>query len=225
MNPNEGHRQRLRQRFLQYGLDPYPEYQALELLLFYAIPRRDTEPLARALLERFGSLQEVLYANPEELSQVPGIGENAATLIHLIQALYRKGCLSSSRQPELIFTSGIQAGEYFVNYFIGKTSEELHAAFLDKKGKVLAIRCIASGGKDALSLNVRKVVEEAILSHASGVILSHNHPSGIALPSEADNRATVEIREALNTVGIRLLDHVIVADGDYVSLAASGAFL
>ncbi len=224
MSEQSGHRSRLKQQILQHGLDPYPDYTALELLLFYAIPRQDTQPLARALLERFGSLQGVFSASIEQLQQVSGIGENAALLIHLIPLLHQRIRLSSARQQTRIIDSAESAGSFFLDLFAGKSEEELYMLCMDKKGKILSCRSIAQGHGSALSISVRRVVEEALFSKASAVILSHNHPSGIALPSPEDNRSTLEIFDALRSVGVELVDHIIVADEDYVSLSANGLF-
>ena len=124
MSEQSGHRSRLKQQILQHGLDPYPDYTALELLLFYAIPRQDTQPLARALLERFGSLQGVFSASIEQLQQVSGIGENAALLIHLIPLRHQRIRLSSARQQMRIIDSAESAGSFFLDLFAGKNDYE-----------------------------------------------------------------------------------------------------
>ena len=224
MSEHQGHRSRLRRQFLQHGLEPYPDYQALELLLCYAIPRQDTQPIARALLKRFGSLQGVFCADEHELMQVPGIGENAAVLLRLVPEICRRSRISAQQEKGSSIRSKEDAGDYFLELLNGKSEEEFYCMCLDAKGKILSCRCIAKGSSNALSVNVRKVVEEVVHTGAVSVILSHNHPSGVALPSQADNSTTLEIFRALRSIHVQLLDHIIVADGDYVSLAANGLF-
>jgi len=224
MSEHQGHRSRLRQQFLQHGLEPYPDYQALELLLCYAIPRQDTQPIARALLKRFGSLQGVFSASQQELEQISGIGETAAILLRLVPEICRRSRISSQQEKGQIIASQEAAGDYFLELLDGKGEEEFYCMCLDAKGKVLSCRCIAKGSSNALSVNLRKVMEEVVHSGATSVILAHNHPSGLALPSQADNSTTLEIFRALRSMNVQLLDHIIVADGDYVSLAANGLF-
>ena len=218
---HKGHRERLKQRFLEEGLDNFTEIQVLELLLFYAIPRSDTNPLAHALLEHFGSLSQVLEADVEELKKVPGIGDHAATLLALVIDLCRYYQVTCAQQTEILTTLDA-CGKYLVPKFFGRTRETVFLLCLDAKCKVLCCKEIGEGSVNTAAISVRKVVETALSANATTVILAHNHPSGIAVPSNEDIQTTQRIAAALSAVEIHLADHIVVADGDYVSMVQSG---
>ena len=220
---HDGHRQRKKQRFLQHGLDSFADHEVLELLLFYAIPRRDTNETAHRLLEHFGTLKAVLTASVEELQKVEGVGESAAAFLHLLQAVGYRALRTAG--DDTILNSVDSAGAYFQKLLRGERREVLYQVCLDAKGKVLSHKRLSSGTVSMAPVNVREVVENALYTDASGVLLAHNHPSGIALPSEDDRQITLQIRQALGTMGIELVDHIIVADNDFVSMAASGMLL
>lgn len=223
MGIHDGHREKMRQRYLKGGLEGFADHEALELLLYYAIPRRDTNPIAHALMERYGSLSAVLTAPVEDLCKVEGIGESAAILLRLAPQLYQKARLSDAEQ-ETVLNSVDRVGTYLLQRFIGERREVVYQLCLDRKGKLLACKRLGEGGVASADLDVRKLMENAILTSASAVILAHNHPSGVALASKEDYAATTRVREALATIGVTLVDHIIVADGDYVSLKDSGFF-
>ena len=218
---HKGHRERLKQRFLEEGLDNFTEIQVLELLLFYAIPRSDTNPLAHALLEHFGCLAQVLEADVEELKKVPGIGDHAATLLALVIDLCRYYQVTCAQQTEILTTLD-ECGKYLVPRFFGRTRETVFLLCLDAKCKVLCCKEIGEGSVNTAAISVRKVVETALSANATTVILAHNHPSGIAVPSNEDIQTTQRIAAALSAVEIHLADHIVVADGDYVSMVQSG---
>lgn len=216
-----GHRDRLKKRFLEEGLDGFSDIQALELLLFYAIPRKDTNPIAHQLLDHFGSLSRVLEADIEELKKIPGISGNAAVLLHLIPEMGRYYQVDIARRTEILPT--LEAcGNYLVPRFFGKTRETVFLLCLDAKCKVLACKEMGEGSVNCTSISVRKVVEMALAASATTVILAHNHPSGIAVPSQDDILTTRRVAAALRSVEIQLADHIVVAEGDYVSMAQSG---
>ena len=221
MGIHDGHREKMRRRFLTGGLEAYADHEALELLLYYAIPRRDTNPIAHALMARYGSLAAVLSAPAEDLQKVDGVGESAAVLLRLVPQLCRKARLSDAER-ENVLNSTERAGAYLLELFAQEKREILYVLCLDQKGKLLACKRLGEGGVSSVELNVRSLVESAILTSASAVILSHNHPSGIALPSQDDYATTDRARNALETIGVTLVDHIIVADGDFVSLSESG---
>lgn len=221
MGIHDGHREKMRRRFLQGGLDNFADHEALELLLFYAIPRRDTNPIAHALMERYGSLSAVLSAPVEDLQKVEGIGESAAILLRLAPLLTRKARLAE-REKETILNSSERAGKYLLERFAGEKHEVIYQLCLDRKGKLLACKRLGEGGVAGADLNIRLLVSNALLTSASAVILSHNHPSGVALPSPDDYATTDRAKEALATIGVALADHIIVADGDFVSMSDSG---
>ena len=191
-----------------------------ELALFYAIPRRDTNETAHRLLDQFGSLDRVLSAPEQELEKVEGVGQGAAVLLRLMGSIGDRA--QRPGREEKIVASVDQAGAYFLRLLDGQRTERLYQLCVDAKGKVLSCRMLSQGQADMTVLSLRQVVENALLSGASGVFLGHNHPSGVALPSPADMEATTQVRDALKRLDIRLIDHIIVADGDYVSMASSG---
>ena len=220
MGLHDGHLQRAKDRYRQLGADALADHELLELALFYAIPRQDTNETAHRLLKRFRSLQVVLQATQEELEQVEGVGKNAALLLCLIGDIGRRARVTSL--PEKILNSPDRTGAYFMELLTGQKRELLYQVCLDGKGKLLTCRCIGKGTVSASPVHVRQVVENALYAGASTIILAHNHPSGVALPSPADMEATTQVRDALKRLDIRLIDHIIVADGDYVSMASSG---
>ena len=221
MGIHDGHREKMRQRFLKSGLDAFADHEALELLLYYAIPRRDTNPIAHALMERYGSLSAVLAAPVEDLKKVEGVGESAAILLKLAPQLYRKAKMSDAEQ-ETILSSVERVGAYLLERFAGEKNEVVYQLCLDRKGKLLACKKLGEGGVASADLDIRRLVENALLTGASSVVLAHNHPCGVALPSRDDYAATDRAKTALAVVGVALTDHIIVADGDFVSMADSG---
>lgn len=224
MHSHGGHRERLKKRFLRDGMAGFEDHVVLELLLFYVIPRSDTNPLAHELLKTFGSLAAVFDAPREELLKVPGVGENTATLISMIPQLCRRYMISGSEVGDIIDSSEA-AGRVLVPLFVGERDEVVYIMCLDGKLKLLNCQLVFRGSVKNVGVSVRKIAEKALASNATSVILSHNHPSGIAVASYDDQVATRRIRDALQTVGIALRDHIIVADADFVSLADSGFFL
>ena len=222
-NPSvhKGHRERLKARFLETGLDSFTDVQALELLLFYAIPQKDTNPIAHALLDRFGSLSQVLDAPLEALKKVPGISDHSASLLRLVTELARFYQVDSAQRTEVL-TSLDACGRYLVPRFFGRKVETVFLLCLDAKCKVLCCREIGEGSVNAASISVRKVVEAALSANATTVVLAHNHPSGVALPSAADVQTTRRIAAALSAVEVKLIDHIVVAEGDFISMVQSG---
>ena len=221
MGIHDGHREKMRQRFLQGGLEHFADHEALELLLYYAIPRKDTNPIAHELMNRYGSLAAVLAAPVEDLQKTPGIGESAAVLLKLSAQVSRKARISEAER-ETILNSSERAGAYLLERFADVKHEVVYMLCLDRKAKLLACKRLGEGGIASAGLDIRKLLENALLSSASAVILAHNHPSGVALPSADDFVATDRARAALESIGVQLADHIIVADGDFVSMADSG---
>ena len=183
MGIHDGHREKMRRRFLSGGLEQFADHEALELLLYYAIPRRDTNPIAHALIDRYGSLSAVLAAPVEDLQKVEGIGESAAILLKLVPRLCAKARLADADRQELILNTASRAGAYLLERFYGEQNEVIYQLCLDRKGKLLACKKLGEGSIASAALDVRKLVENAILHSASSVVLAHNHPSGIASPS------------------------------------------
>ena len=217
---HEGHRERVKKRFRQEGLDGFSDIQALELLLFYVIPRVDTNPIAHALLDHFGSLSQVLEASPEELMKVPGIGENAAVFLTLIPQMGRFYMVDRANHVKVLPTLE-QCADYLVPHFFGRKLETVFILCLDAKCKLLCCKELGEGGTNSAGVSIRRIVATAIGVNATTVVLAPNHPSGLAMPSAEDIQTTRRIAHALQAVEITLADHIIVADGDYVSIAMS----
>ena len=211
----------MKARYKDHGLDNFNDVNVLELLLFYAIPRKDTNEIAHALLDRFGSFAGVLDAAPTELMKVPGVKENSATFLSLLVQTgryYQRNKLKNTT----ILTTIEQCGAYLIPYFHGRQNETVFLLCLDAKCKVLSCKEVGEGSVNSTGISVRKIVETALGANATSVVLAHNHPSGVALPSGEDIQTTRRIAMALSAVEITLVDHIVVADGDYVSMAQSG---
>lgn len=221
MGIHDGHRSRMKNRFITHGLSNFDDHNVLELLLFYALPRRDLNPIAHELLTRFGSLEAVLEASMEDLMEVPFMGENASILLKLIPQVSRRYMISKS-VGDGIFDSSAKVGEFMIPQFMYEKDEVVYMLCLDAKRKLLSCCELSRGVVNTVEVSVRKIVERALKKNASGVILAHNHTSGIALPSREDEITTIQVKKALSMVGIELIDHIVVADDDYVSMMESG---
>lgn len=215
------HRERLRDSFLEHGLESFREVQALELLLFYAIPRRDTNPLAHDLLERSGSLDGVFAASEQELCEVPGVGKSTAALILLVPQILKRSRVSAASTVRFI-RNGREAAEYLRPRLDSEREEVALMLCLDSQMAVINCTELARGTVNAVDFNIRRVVELAIKSKASYVILAHNHPGGSPRMSREDDAVTGRVYKALDLVGVRLFDHIIVAGGEYASINDMG---
>lgn len=214
----------MKARFLREGLDAFEDHNALELLLFYAVPQRDTNELAHKLISAFGSFSAVFDAPVESLMQVGGIKENAAVLIKLIPALYGKYAQNKQSAGTLFLKSAQAAGEYLVPQFAGQSAERFLAICMNHKCKVLKTVVISDGTANSTALRSRQLAEAVIHTGATNVILAHNHPEGVAAPSMQDVDATRYLFSMLGNLGVKLNDHIIVAGDDWFSMATSKKF-
>ena len=222
-NIHKGHRERQKQKFLEHGLDSFTDVEALELLLYYAIPRRDTNALAHALLKRFRSFRGVMEADPKELAAVPGIGESAAGLLHLVTALNRR-YLSAEPVHGIPLSDTERVCEYLIPKFAYCSEETALLLTLDSASRLLHCHRLADGLTNKVILSSRAIVDLALRDQAVRVILAHNHVSGVALPSNSDVATTLHIRSALALIDVELLDHIVVCGSDCVSMRASNWF-
>lgn len=216
-----GHRKRMREEFLRTGAAGMEDHRLLELVLFYAIPQGDVNPLAHRLVEEFGSLTGVFHATYDQLVKVPGVGHSTAVLLQLIPAAaarYLEQTASFDGQIVDIW----QLKEMMEPYFFGQRDELAYLICMDGKSKVLAVRKLGQGVVDTLQIVTRKVLEAALACNASQVVLAHNHVSGVACPSHADVDTTLRLKRLLAEADITLMDHLIFAGGDMVSMAQSG---
>lgn len=214
---HKGHRDRLRRKLLNFGADSLEMHELLELLLFSAIPRKNTNELAHELLIKFGSFSGVLEADFQELKTVKGIGEQAAASIMLANAINRMYYIDKYCVKNLKLTPH-NVGEVITPLFYGANEEKLYIILLDSDFRMKGYHKIASGAKDHLSVDVRSITKYALLADATNVILAHNHPNGIHLPSKADIDVTKVVDRALAFVEIRLIDHIIVANNEAHSI-------
>ena len=223
MGMHDGHRDRMWERYFQEGLDNFSDVQVLEMLLFFSLARGDTNPLAHRLLEHFGSLAQVMEAPVEELQKIEGIGPKSANLIHFTTSLGRYYMVNRAMQGKIL-SSIDKCGEFLLPFFQGRRNEMVYVLCLDAKCKLLCCREVGEGSVNSAGVSPRKVVEIAMSVNATTVVLAHNHPSGIAVPSVEDVQTTYRIAGALHGVDIILADHIVVADGDYTSMIQSGYF-
>lgn len=221
-NVHEGHRERLRERFLAEGIDNFQDHNVLELLLFYSIPVKDTNEEAHRLIDELGSLSEVFDAPYEELCKVKGIGERTALLIKLMPALFNRYEVDRLNKDVVMLNSAELVAEYTSKYFKGLTTEKLYALYLDPICRMLAFECVGEGNSRMTPINNNKIAEYAYKTHATSVILVHNHPSGVMAPSSMDVNTTIGIADMLERIGLRLDDHIIIGNGsDFFSFRTS----
>ncbi len=217
-NIHKDHRNRLRKKFVEGGIESLEPHEVLELLLFYAYRQRDTNEIAHRLLKKFGSIEGVFEASIESLEAVEDVGYNTAVFLKLqssIQRFYMKDRLLRERNkcitPENI-------GEYIKGLFYGYTDEVFYMISLNSQCELISADIVAKGTVNSATLYSRELVKKALETKAVFVILAHNHPNGVLAPSEADVRTTKTAKEALNFISVRLIDHVIVSGEDHISL-------
>ena len=221
-NCHKGHRENVRRRFLTGGLEVFAPHEILELLLFYSIPQKDTNPLAHRLIDKYGNMFNVLSAPVEELQSVDGVGERTAILLSLVFQISRWIRLEAMKEAGVNFLSTKAAGEYCRELFCGKKAEEVWELCLNQRGNLIGQHSMTNGSIVSVSMDLRTLIANAILSHAESILLAHNHPGGDANPSEEDCAATRYIREALSKVNIPLQDHIIVGENEVVSMREAG---
>ena len=220
---HRNHRKRMRERFWKQGLEGMLDHETLEMLLYFAMPRVDTNPIAHRLIHTFGSLHGALDASPSQLKEVQGMGENSVLLLSFLHELIRRYALDKNEQE----TKGIRLiddetiGQYVVPYFLGMKEECMIVFAIDGKGRVMGVKEVSRGSVRTTEVNMRKIVEFALHSCAADLIIAHNHPGGLALPSHDDMQTTRRIRDTLLPLSIGLRDHIIVAGDDFVSMRDS----
>ena len=218
-NPHSGHRERLRQRFAENGITEHtPDHEILEFLLFYSIPRINTNDIAHRLIDRFGSLAGVFEASEAELLKVEGIGKNSAVLIKSMLPIMKK-YMSSKNEKTKKFSNVEEVGDFLLMEYLGFTEEVFAITLMDGQGKFLGFKMLEHGDIGSVGVSTRKVIQAVLETNACCAVISHNHPGGVALPSAADLSITESVKTALDKISVRLLDHIIIADGDYVSMA------
>ena len=221
MSVHDGHRERKRQRYKEEGLGTFQEHEVLELLLYYSIAQKDTNEIAHELLRTFGSFSQVFLADVEQLAAVKGMTRNAAILIKLVPQLMHRAHLTSLRNDAPLDTVE-RIGDFFTDLFVCENNEVMYQLCLDAKGRKLSCQKVAEGDPSSVSLNLRRIVQNALKCNAVMVAIAHNHPSGVAFPSHGDKIATQQIADALRAVNVPLIDHIVVAGNDYISFRDDG---
>ena len=217
-----GRRKRVRERFLHEGLSGFADHEVLELLLFYAIPRGDTNVLAHRLMCHFGRLSAVFDARVSDLQGVQGIGRQTAVLIHSLPSMMRRYHRDRILRDAPILNSAQSVSDYLRPLMAGRTREVFYVLCLDSRLRVKFPAQISEGTVKDAYVHPRTVVEAALAHHASAVVLAHNHPSGHLQPSQADHKLTEQLVRALAMIDINVLDHVIIADDASYSFAEMG---
>ena len=213
----------LKEKYAAHGLESFTDIEALELLLFFAIPRANTNELAHALLDRFHSFRGVMEADLSALREVPGIGENAATLLRLVTDLNSRYQRAGSIRGQQI-RSNDDAGKFLLPQFQYRNEERSVLLSMDTAGRVIDCQVLDEGTSSAVGVAARKIADIVLHNKAARVILAHNHVSGIALPSAADVETTAKVYRMLQMIGVELVDHIIFGEDDFVSMRASGHF-
>lgn len=223
-NPNKGHRQRVKERFLKEGnFDSFQGYEVLEMMLFYAYPMKDTKPIAKRLISLYGSLHNVLNTEPKQLVQEAGLTENVAILLAMFpqvmrkytRSFYEKGIVIDTLSKAVDLFSGLLKAQPFESFFL---------VSMDITKKVTAIDRINDGNAVEVSLCCDNILKKALLNKASFVIIGHNHPSGICEPSRNDYQITGTLHQGLEHLQIRLLDHIIICGDKNFSFAKNRYF-
>lgn len=220
-NLHEGHRERMKERFLSTGTDSMQPHELLELLLFLAIPRGNTNEIGHELIERFGSFAQVLDAPYHELLKVKGISHHSASTIKCIPGLAEAYAMSKQADSR-VFSNPETIGNYFVSRFLSATVEMVYLLLLDSSLQYIACELIAKGSVASSTVQIRTIVDLVVRYNACAVVLAHNHPRGLVTPSPADITATYKVCAAMKVLEIRFVDHIIVAQNDYCALIGDG---
>lgn len=216
---HSGHRERMRKKFLENGFDTFEPHEVLEFYLYYAIQRRDTNPLAHRLLDRYITIGGVCDAPIDELKNDFGLSENTAVYLKMLPHMAR--LYTESKLSDDCIVDYENIGSMFQTKFIGRTNEEVALMLFDAKGKLIYFGIVSKGSISAAEVPIRKIVALSLQHNAKTAFVAHNHPGGSALPSNSDLNVTQTLRETLGSVGVELFDHFIITDDDYVSLRES----
>ncbi len=215
------HRQRVYDEVALGGIDHWPEHRVLEYMLFFCIPRGDTNPIAHALIDRFGNLAGVLEASEKHLQEVKGVGAVTARFLHAFPAFDRYYVTSKTKKG-LFLKSPEQIERVVLPLFHAQQNEMFYMLLLDERKKLLKTLLLSEGSASVVNVSIAKVVQAATLADAKHVVLAHNHPNQLAIPSQKDVEATGNIMRALGMIEVHVLDHLVVADNDCFSMFAKG---
>lgn len=215
-----GHRKRVKEKYLEKGANAFQnDYEFLELALFYSIPQKDVKSIAKKLINEFGSLENVLEASPSQLMKVSGVGEHTAVLLSLIRDINKRA--ASTRKNYREIKNFDMALDYFANMFEFEENEKFAVLFLDNMNKPVFSKILCEGIVNTAQVPIRLMTRYAIDSNAANLIISHNHPHGAAVPSAADVEVTLNIRNFMKAIGVKLIDHIIVGENEVFSMRSS----
>lgn len=219
-NDHSGHRQRMLKRYLEHGIDSFDDEEILEIFLFTAYSRRNTNDISRHLIQRFGSLEGVLNADYRELLGEKDIGVTAAALISFMKDFARR--YNKADIIGMKLASSDRVREFCFDLLKDSRVEEAHALFLDQSMNLIGETLISHGGPSSVDFDLRTIVTKAINTQCCNIILAHSHPNGVLLPSAADVAATRRVSNALQNIGIYLADHIIVSEEGSYSMRTAG---
>lgn len=218
-NPHEGHRQRVKNRFLKHGLDSFEDHQVLEALLFYSVPKKDTNELAHLLLNTYGTIDKVFEAEYDDLIKIKGIGDNTASLIKFIQMISKRYVYSTFIQDEAIRLDNPEKLTSFCRtLFKGEKKEVVYAIALDDELYLIDKMKINSGEPNRVDVPFRNLTEFAIKCNCTRMVITHNHPNGSMFPSRADIYSTSSVADQLSSVDVELVDHIVVGRNGATSI-------
>jgi len=217
-NIHANHRQRMRKRYKEHGLESFHDHEVLEILLYYCYPRCDTNGIAHKMLKEFKTLQNLFDANVETIMARLGCSENIAVLLSLMPGIAKR-YLRSKWSDKVVLSEAKIAGEYAISLFVGEPVEIFYVLCLDTQLRLNYVTQISKGTVDEVPVFTRELVRKALEYHAANVILAHNHPGGTITPSHNDNALTTRVKDALKLIDIPVIDHIIVAGDKYFSYA------
>ena len=220
MEQHKGHRERLKQRYAETGLDNFHDINALELLLFYCIPRTDTNKIAHNLINEYGNLSNVFNASPDDLRKVTGVGENTVQFVSLLKDIYRR--IQTEKTVPVFIRDSSSAAEYLKALYLFAENEIIYLLSIDSQRRLISCNKICEGSVGSVDVSIRRIAETALSKKAYSVIISHNHPMGAARPSDDDIVFTRRISEALTGIGVGFDDHIIVAGDESLSMLNAG---
>lgn len=222
MGAHDGHRNRMRERIETGGMEPLQDHEVLEYILFHFVPLRNTNDIAHDLIDTFGSFAEVLNADADRLEEVPGMTRNAALFLSCLPDIFRRYAASAEKRRTRL--SGKRTvRDYLAGQMFGCPVEQACVLALDAQDGVIRFERLVLGTGDSVNVSVRRIVDFAMRTHAAGLVLAHNHPSGNGQPSQHDFELTRSIDYILGNIGVRLLDHLIFTDGGVYSFEESGS--
>ena len=223
VNIHKGHREKVKKRYYDAGLTSMPDHNILELLLFFGIPQKDTNPIAHELIETFGSFSGVLEASKTDLQSVKGMTENAACLLSLILPVYKR-YVSDLHKKKRKFETPKEMADYLRPFYLDTANERIYVLCFDLHDRMIACRVVSDGDRDSSYLDCSKLASIVLEVKAKKIVLSHNHPNGTLIPSADDVAVTEMARDMLMYLKVQLKDHIIVTDKSFFSMANSPSF-